>query len=33
LDGPHFVDESVRAIALPGKPGMAIRLARAGGDG
>ena len=33
LDDYHFVDRSGRAIALPGKPGMAIRLTRVGGDG
>ena len=33
LDDYHFVDRSGRAIALPGRPGMAIRLTRVGGDG
>ncbi len=31
-DDYHFIDANGRAIALPGKPGMAIRLTRVGGD-
>ena len=32
-DDYHFIDAKGRAIALPGKPGMAIRLIRVGDDG
>ncbi len=31
-DDYHFIDADARAIALPGKPGMAIRLTRVGDD-
>lgn len=32
-DNYHFIDAQNRAIPLPGKPGMALRLRRLGGDG
>jgi hypothetical protein len=32
-DDYHLIDAKGRAIALPGKPGMAIRLIRVGDDG
>jgi len=33
LDGYHFVDAAGRKVALPGKPGMAVRVRRLGTDG
>lgn len=33
LDAYHFVDATGRKVALPGKPGMAIRVRRLGADG
>jgi hypothetical protein len=32
-DGYHFIDTQGRAVALPGKPGMALRIRRVGADG
>lgn len=33
LDSYHFVDATGRRVALPGKPGMAVRVRRLGADG
>ena len=33
LDGYYFADAAGRKVALPGKPGLAIRVRRLGADG